>query len=135
MSKSVLSRGLAMRAARVAALAIDSSSSGPPTSDLAASAARSGRHATEPTTMRSEEHTSELQSRGQFVCRLLLEKKEPRADLCAAANLLSMMEGKESEPQNVHLLDASLVLLTDHDLNASTFAASSVASTGSDLTS
>src|SRR5690625_3092339 len=33
----------------------------------------------EPCTMcvgRSEEHTSELQSRGHFVCRLLLEKKE-----------------------------------------------------------
>src|SRR5690625_6724269 len=27
------------------------------------------------TPMRSEEHTSELQSRGQLVCRLLLEKK------------------------------------------------------------
>src|SRR5690625_4540210 len=27
-------------------------------------------------TMRSEEHTSELQSRGQLVCRLLLEKKK-----------------------------------------------------------
>src|SRR5437660_9703686 len=26
--------------------------------------------------MRSEEHTSELQSRGQLVCRLLLEKKQ-----------------------------------------------------------
>src|SRR5690625_6231146 len=26
---------------------------------------------------RSEEHTSELQSRGQLVCRLLLEKKTP----------------------------------------------------------
>src|SRR5690625_5946959 len=28
---------------------------------------------------RSEEHTSELQSRGQLVCRLLLEKKKPLA--------------------------------------------------------
>src|SRR5690625_6762230 len=28
--------------------------------------------------MRSEEHTSELQSRGQLVCRLLLEKKNGR---------------------------------------------------------
>src|SRR6266508_2327177 len=28
-----------------------------------------------PTGRRSEEHTSELQSRGQLVCRLLLEKK------------------------------------------------------------
>src|SRR5437870_11442682 len=30
------------------------------------------------TSMRSEEHTSELQSRGQLVCRLLLEKKNDR---------------------------------------------------------
>src|SRR5437870_8271012 len=29
---------------------------------------------------RSEEHTSELQSRGHLVCRLLLEKKNQRAD-------------------------------------------------------
>src|SRR5439155_25706820 len=29
-------------------------------------------------TARSEEHTSELQSRGQLVCRLLLEKKKTR---------------------------------------------------------
>src|SRR5690625_7879478 len=28
--------------------------------------------------LRSEEHTSELQSRGQIVCRLLLEKKKIR---------------------------------------------------------
>src|SRR5437870_9142757 len=29
-------------------------------------------------TSRSEEHTSELQSRGHLVCRLLLEKKKPQ---------------------------------------------------------
>src|SRR5690625_6373528 len=29
--------------------------------------------------LRSEEHTSELQSRGHLVCRLLLEKKKNRA--------------------------------------------------------
>src|SRR5690625_6749320 len=29
-------------------------------------------------TLRSEEHTSELQSRGHLVCRLLLEKKKTR---------------------------------------------------------
>src|SRR5690625_5980226 len=29
-------------------------------------------------TDRSEEHTSELQSRGHLVCRLLLEKKKPK---------------------------------------------------------
>src|SRR5437870_8645513 len=30
---------------------------------------------------RSEEHTSELQSRGHLVCRLLLEKKKTKQDL------------------------------------------------------
>src|SRR5439155_16475264 len=30
--------------------------------------------------IRSEEHTSELQSRGHLVCRLLLEKKKKKAD-------------------------------------------------------
>src|ERR1035437_10418771 len=33
----------------------------------------------EPCTPRSEEHTSELQSRQYLVCRLLLEKKKPTA--------------------------------------------------------
>src|SRR5207253_11073513 len=32
------------------------------------------------TPMRSEEHTSELQSRGHLVCRLLLEKKKKSTD-------------------------------------------------------
>src|SRR5690625_3658489 len=41
--------------------------------------------------MRSEEHTSELQSRGHLVCRLLLEKKknhlhEPRTITCENSN-------------------------------------------------
>src|SRR5207253_10536435 len=31
---------------------------------------------------RSEEHTSELQSRGHLVCRLLLEKKKKRDSYC-----------------------------------------------------
>src|SRR5439155_21939109 len=41
---------------------------------------RGGRHATEPDErhVRSEEHTSELQSRGHLVCRLLLEKKKKK---------------------------------------------------------
>src|SRR3989442_6176983 len=33
---------------------------------------------TRPTTCRSEEHTSELQSRPHLVCRLLLEKKKKK---------------------------------------------------------
>jgi len=60
---------------------------------------------------------------------------EPRKDLGHAANLLWMMEGKEPDPQKVRWVDAYLVLLADHGLNASTFAARVVASTGSDLTS
>ena len=60
---------------------------------------------------------------------------EPRNDLGHAANLLWMMEGKEPDPQKVRWVDAYLVLLADHGLNASTFAARVVASTGSDLTS
>src|SRR5207253_6477817 len=32
---------------------------------------------------RSEEHTSELQSRGHLVCRLLLEKKKQRYSVCS----------------------------------------------------
>src|SRR5690625_5990545 len=34
-----------------------------------------------PVAIRSEEHTSELQSRGHLVCRLLLEKKNDREDV------------------------------------------------------
>src|SRR3712207_8345386 len=36
----------------------------------------------EPVGCRSEEHTSELQSRQYLVCRLLLEKKNTNATLC-----------------------------------------------------
>src|SRR5439155_6379310 len=44
--------------------------------------------------LRSEEHTSELQSRGHLVCRLLLEKKKadathPKPDPAAIAELMS----------------------------------------------
>src|SRR5437870_10673759 len=40
-------------------------------------AANCPRHRSDSTwSMRSEEHTSELQSRGHLVCRLLLEKKK-----------------------------------------------------------
>jgi citrate synthase len=63
------------------------------------------------------------------------EPVEPRADLGHAANLLWMIEGKEPDPGKVRLVDTYLVLLADHGLNASTFAARVVASTGSDLTS
>src|SRR5438876_2519561 len=60
---------------------------------------------------------------------------EPREDLGHAANLLWMMEGREAAADRVHWLDTYLVLLADHGLNASTFTARVIASTGSDLTS
>ncbi len=60
---------------------------------------------------------------------------EARDDLGHAANLLWMMEGAEAAPDRVHWLDTYLVLLADHGLNASTFTARVIASTGSDLAS
>src|SRR5690625_6318714 len=43
------------------------------------SSIRDGDAATSRVSARSEEHTSELQSRGHLVCRLLLEKKKHNA--------------------------------------------------------
>jgi citrate synthase len=71
------------------------------------------------------------------ICRRRLGRPivEPREDLSHAANLLWMSSGMEPDAQKTHWLDTYLVLLADHGLNASTFAARVVASTGSDLTS
>src|SRR5260221_5378477 len=41
--------------------------------------------------MRSEEHTSELQSHSDLVCRLLLEKKRNVAATCMAGTCTSML--------------------------------------------
>src|SRR5215510_10418733 len=48
----------------------------PPSSLGCAPVPRPGRRSATTRTRRSEEHTSELQSRGHLVCRLLLEKKK-----------------------------------------------------------
>src|SRR5688572_32010976 len=49
----------------------------PTTSPSGASPVASGcRNAASPSSARSEEHTSELQSQSNLVCRLLLEKKK-----------------------------------------------------------
>src|SRR5947209_16097052 len=45
---------------------------------------------------RSEEHTSELQSRQYLVCRLLLEKKKKSIMIKCAANIRHMMVPSES---------------------------------------
>jgi citrate synthase len=67
--------------------------------------------------------------------QLGLEPLKPRADLGHAANYLYMMNGRESSPEVVRALNTYLVLLADHGMNASTFAARVIASTESDLTS
>jgi citrate synthase len=67
--------------------------------------------------------------------RLGKEIVEPRTDLDHAANLLWMMEGTEPPAERAGWVGHYLVLLADHGLNASTFTARVIASTGSDLTS
>src|SRR3712207_7863029 len=51
-------------------------SSSPTPSDVSRKTASTNRYAPSPQRWRSEEHTSELQSRQYLVCRLLLEKKK-----------------------------------------------------------
>src|SRR5690625_6277097 len=53
-------------------------SSGPLLPGTLARLVREGQRLGEGQLQRSEEHTSELQSRGHLVCRLLLEKKKTR---------------------------------------------------------
>ena len=63
------------------------------------------------------------------------EMIKPREDLGHAANLLWMMDGKEPSADRARWVEMYLVMLADHGLNASTFTARVIASTGSDLTS
>src|SRR5690625_5945037 len=48
-----------------------------------AQSAWSFRVSSRQSSLRSEEHTSELQSRGHLVCRLLLEKKNTAEETCS----------------------------------------------------
>lgn len=64
-----------------------------------------------------------------------LEVLEPRADLGYTANYLYLLTGKEPGAEHIKGLDAYLVMLADHSMNASTFTARIVASTASDLAS
>jgi citrate synthase len=59
----------------------------------------------------------------------------PREDLGHAANYLYMLTGEEPDESRVAALNAYLVMLADHGMNASTFTARVIASTGSDLAS
>jgi len=64
--------------------------------------------------------------------RQRLEPVAPDGDLGHAADLLHMMLGAAASPAQIEGLDAYLVTIVDHGLNASTFVARCVASTGSD---
>lgn len=63
------------------------------------------------------------------------EPLQPRSELGLAANYLYLLTGTEPDEQHVSVLDAYLVLLADHGMNASTFTARVVASTESDIVS
>ncbi len=63
------------------------------------------------------------------------EPLEARPELGYAANYLYLLTGQEPKTEHVRALDAYLVLLADHGMNASTFTARVVASTESDIVS
>src|SRR5439155_17029487 len=64
------------------------------------------------TTCRSEEHTSELQSRGHLVCRLLLEKKKtamnalyiPTTTMSSSDKLTQPRGGNDAQEQALWML-------------------------------
>jgi citrate synthase len=64
-----------------------------------------------------------------------LEPLESVPELGHAANYLYLLSGKIPEERHVKALNAYLVLLADHGMNASTFTARVVASTESDIVS
>jgi citrate synthase len=64
-----------------------------------------------------------------------LEPIAPREDLGYAANYLWMLRGEEPHEELVRGLETYLNTVVDHGLNASTFTARVIASTGSDLVS
>ena len=59
----------------------------------------------------------------------------PQPSLSHAADCLQMLKGVVPEPSRVTALDAYLCCVVDHGMNASTFVARVVASTGSDVVS
>jgi citrate synthase len=63
------------------------------------------------------------------------EPVAPRPDLGHAASFLYMLSGDEPDPARVRGLETYLNTVVDHGLNASTFTARVIVSTGSDLVS
>src|SRR3712207_7860860 len=56
-----------------------------------------------PTSCRSEEHTSELQSRQYLVCRLLLEKKKKRLMLSCQSSTTAYLASVSSNVESTHV--------------------------------
>ena len=67
--------------------------------------------------------------------RRKLEPVAPRPTLGHAANFLYMLTGESPDPERVRALETYLNTVVDHGLNASTFVARVITSTGSDLVS
>jgi citrate synthase len=57
----------------------------------------------------------------------------PRKDLGFSQNFLYMLKGEEANPKEVAVIDAYMVLLSEHGMNASTFSARVTTSTLSDV--
>src|SRR2546421_677555 len=59
--------------------------------------------------MRSEEHTSELQSRSDLVCRLLLEKKKHTSELQSRSDLVCrlLLEKKKNKKHDQYISNTS----------------------------
>jgi citrate synthase len=64
-----------------------------------------------------------------------LQPLAPRGELGHAANFLYMLSGEVPDPERVRGLETYLNTVIDHGLNASTFTARVITSTGSDLVS
>ncbi|MCY4536887.1 MAG: citrate synthase [Chloroflexi bacterium] len=62
-----------------------------------------------------------------------LEPIPPRQDLTLAQNFVYMMSGEEPDETASAAVDVYLVLLAEHGMNASTFAARVITATGSDM--
>ncbi len=62
-----------------------------------------------------------------------LEPIPPRQDLSLAQNFVYMMSGEEPDETASAAVDVYLVLLAEHGMNASTFAARVITATGSDM--
>ena len=57
----------------------------------------------------------------------------PRPELGHAANFLYMVAGRKPKPVSIRAFDATLVLYAEHEFNASTFTARTIASTLADM--